>query len=393
MTELDKLAQQEKQRIENIRNRIKSLTEEIQQKKESTSAQLLNLKQPSEIANVASSPSLFSEIQNMLLETIIKGYEAIIQEKEKIIQKLQKEIDNVIEKHEQLKLIQEQQIARISALSQQQDKSLLELVKKIAELESENKNLKIKIQELKQHSGELSKSLQQDKIEYVISHMKLLTFAMKECIRYFRNPIGMINEALELVKEDVDGHPCNKKVLLVQQELFKIRDILNSAIQRLRISSVNLQTINLKSLITTVLSKFQNDFLNKNIEVIQETTTPQEEINITGDLQILVEILSEIITNSIESFLAPTGNKIIIRINLVDNTPTLEIEDNGCGIPERLLPKVFDLFFTTKFEQGHYGIGLFKAYWYLKMFSAKISISSVYNRGTTVLIEFPQENK
>lgn len=392
MTELDKLAQQEKQRIENIRSRIKTLTEEIQQKKENTSAQLLNLTPSFEIsAGTSSSPSLFSEIQNMLLETITKGYEAIIQEKEKIIQKLQKEIDNVIEKYEQLKSTQEQQIARISMLSAQQDKSLLELVKKVAELESENKNLKIKLQELKQQSSELSKSLQQDKIDYVYSHIKLLTFAMKECIRYFRNPVGIINEALELVKEDINGHPCNKKVLLIQQELLKIRDILNSAVQRLNLQPVNLQKIDLKMLVSTVLSKFQNEFVNKNIEVVQETLTQQDEIVITGDLQILVEILSEIILNSIESFISPTGNKIVVRINLVDNIPTLEIEDNGCGIPEHLLPKVFDLFFTTKFEQGHYGIGLFKAFWYLKMFSAKINISSIYGRGTTVVIEFHQE--
>lgn len=387
--ELDKLAQQEKEKIKKIQEQIQLLTNEINQKKNNLSAQVFNTT-TTEVSPVLSnvvSPSLFSEIQNMLLETITKGYETIIQEKEKIIQKLEKEIDAVMEKYHQLKLTQEQQNLRISTLSAQQDKSLIDLVKKIAELESENRTLKEKMHELTSQRIKVEKDLQLSKIDYVISHMNLLSTTMSECVRYFRTPIGMLNEAIELVKEDINGHPANKKISLLQQEMLRIRDIIRQASDRLRLPpSINLQEVNLKSLISKVLSQFQNTFIEKNIEIIQEY--PPEDVLIEVDIKIFSDCITEIIANSVEAFVQPTGNKIFVRIYR-ENNISVVIEDNGCGIPEHLLPKIFNLFFTTKHEQGHYGIGLFKAEWWLKMFDAKISINSVYNKGTTATIEIP----
>lgn len=388
MKDLEKLSQQEKERITKIKERIKKLTEEIQNKKDNISSQILNI-EPQISSGGVVSPSLFSELQNMLLETIKKGYEAILQEKEKIIQKLQKEIEDVMLKYEQLKTTQEQQIAKVSALSIQQDKSLLELLKKVNELENENRNLKNKIDNLSKEETLIKNSLKQDRMEYVLSHMKLLTTCMNECLRYFRNPVGIIDEAFNLVKDEIDGHPSYKKIALIQKEIYTIRDIIRSAVERLKPpSSINIQKVDLKSVISQVLNKYQNEISFKNVEVIREVLSSEEDFVVDADFQILLDIFSEVFQNSLESFLQPVGNKIIIRFFSSDLSKKIIIEDNGCGIPEHLLPKIFDLFFTTKFEQGHFGIGLFKALWYLKLFDAKIDVSSVFNHGTAVTLEF-----
>ncbi|MEN3013970.1 MAG: ATP-binding protein [Endomicrobiia bacterium] len=389
MKDLEKLSQQEKEKITKIRERIKKLTEEIQNKKDNISTQILNI-QPQIISSGVVSPSFFSEVQNMLLETIKKGYETILQEKEKIIQKLQKEMEDIIAKYEQIKSTQEQQIAKVSALSVQQDKSFLELIKKITELEAENKNLKNEIESISKKEKSLKEVIKQDKIEYVLSHMKLLTTCMNECLRYFRNPIGIIDEAFNLVKDEIDGHPSFKKISLVQKEIYRIRDIIRTASERLKPpTAINIQKVDLKSVLVSVLNKFQNEISFKNVEVVQEILSPDVEFIVEADFQILIDIISEIIQNSLEAFLQLTGNRITIRLYSSELSKRIMIEDNGCGIPEHLLPKVFELFFTTKFEQGHFGIGLFKAKWYLKLFDAKIDITSVFNKGTVVTLEFP----
>ncbi|MCS7230975.1 MAG: ATP-binding protein [Elusimicrobiota bacterium] len=389
MKDLEKLSQQEKERIIKIRERIKKLTEEIQNKKENLSAQILDIKPQINSTGVVS-PSFFSEVQNMLLETIKKGYETILQEKEKIIQKLQKEIEDIMLKYEQLKTTQEQQIAKVSALSLQQDKSLLELLKKITELEIENKNLKEKIETISKEEKYLKETSKQDKIDYVISHMKLLTTFMNECLRYFRNPIGIIDEAFNLVKDEIDGHPSYRKIEVVQKEIYKIRDIIRTASERLKPpSTINLQKVDLKSIISFVLNKFEKEISFKNVEVSQEVFSSDKDLMVEADFQILSDIVSEVIQNSLESFFQLTNNKIIIKLLSSELSKKIVIEDNGCGIPEHLLPKVFELFFTTKFEQGHFGIGLFKAFWYIKLFNGKIDISSVFNKGTAVTLEFP----
>ncbi|MFN3550907.1 MAG: ATP-binding protein [Endomicrobiia bacterium] len=383
--ELEKLVEQEKLRIEKIRQKIKNLTDEIQQKKSNVSAQLLNIENQTFTNNI--SPSMFSEIQNMLLETITKGYETIIQEKEKIIQKLQNEINNLFNKYEELKTTQNQQISRVSNLSLERDKSVVEMLKKIAELEIENKSLKEKINFLTSEEQKQPKILK-DNIECILSHINLLREVMAEILRYFRNPIGMINEAFELIKEDIDGHPANKKIVTVQKEFLRIRDAILTTIEKLKISSVNIQKVDIKSVVSSLIKKFYSDFLSKNITIDQSQI--KDNFFISADIQILSDAIEEIILNSIEAFLEPNpNNRIVIKISQQQAKVVLTIEDNGVGIPEHLIPKVFNLFFTTKVETGqHFGIGLFKAFWFLKMFNAKIIINSVFNQGTSVNIEF-----
>ncbi len=383
--ELEKLVEQEKLRIEKIRQKIKNLTEEIQQKKSNVSAQLLNIENQTFTNNI--SPSIFSEIQNMLLETITKGYETIIHEKEKVIQKLQDEINNLFNKYEELKTTQNQQISRISSLSLERDKSVVEMLKKIAELETENKSLKEKINFLTSEEQKQSKTLK-DNIDCIISHINLLKEVLIETVRYFRTSIGVINEAFELVKENINGHPANKKIIIIQKEFLRIRDAISTTIEKLKISSVNIQKVEIKAVVSSLITKFYSDLVSKNITIDQSQL--KDNIFILADTQILSDVIEEIILNAIEAFLEPNPNNIIaIKLRQEETKIVLTIQDNGVGIPEHLISKVFNLFFTTKIEtEKHFGIGLFKAFWFLKMFNAKIIINSIFNEGTNVDIEF-----
>jgi len=387
--EIEKIAEREKEKIDEIKRKVKLLTEEIQQKKGSISYEVLNVvKQELPAGNI--SASLFSEVQNMLLETITKGYESIIQEKEKIIQSLQKEVENLIKKYDEAKQIQEQQISRISSLSLEKDKSFVDMLKKIAELEEENKNLKEKISFLKTESQQISKNIKKDNVEYVSSHLSLLSDFITEMIRYFRTNLGVIPEAINIAKEQIgEGNLITKKLDLAIEEFTKLKGILQIAKIRLTPPVVELQKVDLKSTISFALNRFKSELSAKNIEVIEETEAKDTIVN--ANFQILVDVFSEIIQNSIESFERPAGNRISIKIKEETNKIFVIIEDNGCGIPEHLLSKVFKFFFTTKYQIGHYGVGLFKSYWFLKMFNATIDIRSVFNQGTEVIIQFPKE--
>jgi hypothetical protein len=63
------------------------------------------------------------------------------------------------------------------------------------------------------------------------------------------------------------------------------------------------------------------------------------------------------------------------------------IRDNGCGIPEAILPKIFDPYFTTK-ETGS-GLGLATAYSIVTKHHGHISADSTVGQGTTFYIHLP----
>ncbi|MCD4820352.1 MAG: tetratricopeptide repeat protein [Candidatus Cloacimonetes bacterium] len=96
-----------------------------------------------------------------------------------------------------------------------------------------------------------------------------------------------------------------------------------------------------------------------------------------------------LILNAIDAM--PNGGKIIVQ-SLVSNLwVKIKIQDNGEGISEENLKKIFNPFFTTK-EKGT-GLGLNLVYQTMNFHEGKINISSVLNEGTTVELKFPTVRK
>ena len=92
-----------------------------------------------------------------------------------------------------------------------------------------------------------------------------------------------------------------------------------------------------------------------------------------GTIQISIE---NSIIDSNEGLPLPAGKYI-----------KLIIKDEGTGIPESILPKVFDPYFTTK-DKGS-GLGLATAYAIIKHHDGFIKIKSKIGRGTSVTVYLP----
>lgn len=67
------------------------------------------------------------------------------------------------------------------------------------------------------------------------------------------------------------------------------------------------------------------------------------------------------------------------------------ISDNGCGIPEEDLPRLFDPFFSTKKAEDGTGIGLSLAYWIIQDHGGRITVDSAFGSGTTITIFLPMK--
>ena len=77
---------------------------------------------------------------------------------------------------------------------------------------------------------------------------------------------------------------------------------------------------------------------------------------------------------------SPDGNRL-----------NIEISDTGQGIPEDVLPHIFNPFFTTKEEGKGTGLGLSMVYGIVENHGGKIMAKSKPGQGTTFIIEFPIE--
>ena len=102
------------------------------------------------------------------------------------------------------------------------------------------------------------------------------------------------------------------------------------------------------------------------------------------------ELIKQSLINFIQNALDAVENegKVELDYNLNNNQLTIEITDNGPGIPEELKKKIFDLYFTTKNEGT--GIGLSVAQKILSEHKGTIEVFSEPGKSTKFKITLPQ---
>lgn len=109
---------------------------------------------------------------------------------------------------------------------------------------------------------------------------------------------------------------------------------------------------------------------------------------ILGDVSLLVQVLNNLIINSIESYEGKGGEiefKVFKRKKIVE----FVVQDSGKGIPEEVKDKLFREMITTKGKNGT-GLGLFMSYSNIKArFKGKMWFESEEGKGTTFHIEIP----
>lgn len=104
--------------------------------------------------------------------------------------------------------------------------------------------------------------------------------------------------------------------------------------------------------LSILLSPFKDE---NNIDI--RFRYPEDDFEVSMDDQMLVQVIINLVKNSVEVLKNQNGAMVIISVNKTDNSQVkFQIEDNGSGIPEEILEQVFVPFFTTK--EGGTGVGL-----------------------------------
>ena len=105
--------------------------------------------------------------------------------------------------------------------------------------------------------------------------------------------------------------------------------------------------------------------------------------------------IHQILYNLMENGIKYSGSMGFVHTTLktVGDTVVISVEDNGIGIPEKDLPRLFDRFYRVdkarSRESGGTGLGLSIAQEILNQHKGSIEISSEYGKGTSVLITMP----
>ncbi|MCB9096080.1 MAG: PAS domain S-box protein, partial [Arcobacter sp.] len=188
----------------------------------------------------------------------------------------------------------------------------------------------------------------------------------------------------------------------LSSEMVELIDAINVGSKR-----INNVVQNLKGFIKPEVDSFSslsvNEIIKSSLKIIQSKINKSFDTftldlgrnipSIIGDLQKLEQVIINLVVNSIQA--RKNGIKRVLKITsrYVErlNAIYIEIYDNGQGIANDIIPKLFQPFFTTRGHEGGTGLGLSISYEIIKKHNGIIDVHSICSVGTKFKIYIPVE--
>lgn len=208
-----------------------------------------------------------------------------------------------------------------------------------------------------------------------------ITTLSKTTKRYIHKD-GILKKASELSDEIVKDIAINTEIIEERgKSLINFVEVYKDISKN---PTLNLSTFNVAQSIQKVQKFYQQQFNDQQIRFEQEIPNNLE---LKADEALLEQILINLIKNSLEALKENTNAQIKIQGFLSkDGDTVIRIEDNGVGIPESEIDKIFTPFYSTK-ENGS-GIGLSLSKQIMHLHKGRIYVSSKKDEETTFTLEF-----
>jgi len=207
------------------------------------------------------------------------------------------------------------------------------------------------------------------------------------------NPLAVINEKAGLIKDLITlkqqfgGDP--KLLSLVDSILSSVKragTITKRLLSFSRNMEISIEPVRLKKLIEEVLS-----FLTKEAEYrsIRVSLNASEDVPpIESDRGKLQEIFLNLVNISFAAI--SDGGNLDIEVKKEDKDKvSVTVTDDGCGIPEQDLKRVFEPFFSTKIKKGGTGLGLSLTQNFVREIGGTMNVESEVGKGTAFTIILP----
>ena len=238
--------------------------------------------------------------------------------------------------------------------------------------------------------------------EEVNDILKEISRDMHEHVEYYRNMQEEYREYIEMWVHEIKTPIASSKLLIennyndltrkIDIQIDRIENFVEQVLYYSRSDEVGkdyiIKKVELLPLVKNVIRKNQRDFISKRIRL------QLGELNevVYSDSKWIEFILNQILINSIK-YSKGKDDKIQIESKEISNTVVLTIEDEGVGIIERDLDRVFEKGFTgengRKFGKST-GIGLYLCKKLCNKLGLGLEIQSKVNVGTKISIIFPK---
>lgn len=200
-----------------------------------------------------------------------------------------------------------------------------------------------------------------------------------------RNPLGIIRSSAELLKKKMAKiDPSNAIPDIIVEEATRLNNIITDFLGFAKPRTPNLSVCGIEDIIEKNLN-FLASQLEEQGHRIERDYAPNLP-KMAADADMMYQAFLNILINAMQSM--PDGGLIRIKTGLTDESIIIIFEDEGPGIPEDILPKIWDPFFSTKEKGTGLGLGIVKNI--IEAHKGKVRIANCPKYGTQVVVELRQ---
>jgi signal transduction histidine kinase len=200
-----------------------------------------------------------------------------------------------------------------------------------------------------------------------------------------KNPINAIVVHLELLKTKLGGGSAHavRHLEVIDAEIHRLDRVVQTLVDFSRPVELQLREQDLRLVIGDVLALATEELSTRNVTLVSRLPSKPVIANVDSDL--LKQAALNVIQNGAQAM--PDGGTLELALETDRKSAVVRISDEGTGIPDDILEKIFDLYFTTK--SGGSGIGLAMTYRILQLHHGGIEVESRKDRGTEFRLRIP----
>ncbi len=198
-----------------------------------------------------------------------------------------------------------------------------------------------------------------------------------------RNPLSILKNTVEMLlikrKDRIDNEEQTQWER-VQRAIDRMNHQVEDVLDYLRVTPIQKSVYPLSSMFKDSIERIKiPDFISIH--------PPKNEILVYCDPEKIEVVLVNLVMNAVQAMAGNSGSISVSGFEDEKKNTVIEVKDTGPGIPQELIPKIFDPLFTTR--QIGTGLGLPSCKNIIERHGGKINVDSVVGVGTTFTIVLP----
>lgn len=176
---------------------------------------------------------------------------------------------------------------------------------------------------------------------YIENYTQTLTHELK-------SPLAAIRGAAELLDEEMPREDRHRFLENIRSEVDRSERLINRLLHLAALEGQselqNRRPVSLNEILADSITLLQNQLEMRNVTL--DLQQPPQSLTLLGDFYILRAAIENLLQNALE--FTPEGSTIAVSLHQLAGQATLQIADEGPGLPDFALEKAFDRFFSHR---------------------------------------------